>query len=300
MDSGIGCEKFETNSSNNAGTNPGSPSRNWIRNGPGSSRRETVKRLHRGRGQWLTRTQSTAIWQVRHSRSITTGTNSHYGVLDFSRGSRRLTIDAEPHDDEGYRIPPGAERSLHLRSLRPFLNLVGGALTLISLVLPWGEMNGIPLPLQYSGGYYAWSIPWIFAGGALSLLTSYGSILSILGMLIFASSPYNYGQAWTPSLGFFFALAGLLVSLFGSPWTVPTLTGKIREIAGGLLWSTGFVLIATLVLTSMSPNGFIPPVANGGLIISFPLICVGTLLAVLGVRMIFYPAKNIRSQLRKD
>ncbi len=307
MDPGTGYKKFEKNTSNNNGTYPRSPSRSWIRNGPGSSGAESkpwiFKRLQRPRRtrSFHSRDVSATNKLLRTLSGITSRPSSHYSVPDTTRIGRSLAIDAEPHDDEGYTIPLGTERSLHLRSLRPFLNLVGGTLTLISLTLPWGEVNGMPLPLQYSGGYYAWSIPWIFAGGALSLLTSYGSILSILGMLIFASSPYNYyGQAWTPNLGFYFALTGLLMSMIGSTWTIPSLTGKIREIAGGLLWSTGFVLIATLVLTSMSPNGFIPPVANGGLIISFPLICVGTLLAVLGMRMIFYPTKNNLSQLRKD
>ena len=305
MDPGIRCEKFEKNTSNNNRTNPRSNSRSCIRNGPGSSRAEIkrwiLKRLQRSGRVSEPRDRFATDKPVRRLNCITIGTDSHYNVPDISRSSRSLTIDAEPHDDEGYTIPLGTDRSLHLRSLRPFLNLIGGALTLISLTLPWGEINGMPLALQYSGGYYAWSIPWIFAGGALSLLTSFGSILTLFGMFAFAVIPYNYyGQASIPSLGFYFALTGSIVSMIGSPWTIPSLTGKIREIAGGLLWSTGFVLIVTLVLSSMSPNGFIPPVDRGGLIIGFPLICVGTLLAVLGVRMIFYPAKNVPSQLRRD
>ncbi len=300
MDPGTGYEKFETNASNNNGTNPRSASRSWICNGPRPTR-PAIKRIL----LWSSTARSTGTRTpkptLRHFANVTRRIDPGHVVPDLPGSNRRLAANPEPHNDEGYTIPIGSERSLHLRSLRPFLNLVGGTLTLISLTLPWGEINGMPLPLQYSGGYYAWSIPWIFAGGALSLLTSYGSILTLFGMFAFALIPYNfYGQASIPSLGFYFALTGSIVSMIGSPWTIPSLTGKIREIAGGLLWSTGFVLITTLVLTSMSPNGFIPPVDRGGLIIGFPLICVGTLLAALGVRMIFYPAKNDLSQLRKD
>jgi hypothetical protein len=121
----------------------------------------------------------------------------------------------------------------------------------------------------------------------------FGSFVTIFGILVFSASSYNYySGAWTLNIGFYFALVGSLITMMGYGWSVPNLSGRIRELAGGFFWSTGFITIVTLVLRSMSPNGFIPPASYGGLIIALPLICLGMLLSIYGVKMIFQPVKT--------
>lgn len=248
-----------------------------------------IRRLGRN---WSTRTGpvSTSTAALRLLRKITDWNDPTDSIHDLPPVNHRLASDAEfDHQENRFH---SAREKIGIRTLRPFLNILGGSLTLLSLIAPWGQINGAMLPLQYSGGSLAWAVPWIFAGGALSLLTSYGGLMTFLGILVFAASPYSYfGVFWTLSVGFYLALSGALTSILGSSWTMPQLTGRIREIAGGLMWAAGFVLIVTLVLSSQSTNAIIPPIDRGGLIVGFPLVCVGTLLAIVGVRMIFYPAK---------
>lgn len=173
------------------------------------------------------------------------------------------------------------------------LNIIGGSLVILSLELPWAGVGGSSLSVMDSGGSYPWAVPWLLAGGALSLICSLGGFISLFGTLTFLSQPYGFvGVRWTPGIGLWLSIVGSLISLGGNPWTISQLNGKIREVVGGVLWSAGFVIIATVLISASSSGNTSSPV---GMIVNFPLVGVASLLAIAGLRMIFRPGPYTRT-----
>jgi len=206
--------------------------------------------------------------------------------------SQASTITVSEVDYENIRgIPFGKGRTIP--SL--VLNIIGGSLVILSIELPWASVAGSPLSIMDSGGSYPWAVPWLIAGGAISLICSLGGFISLFGTLTFLSQPYGFvGIRWTPGIGLWLSIVGSLISLGGSTWTISQLNGKIREVVGGVLWSAGFVIIATILISATSSNNA-PQPSPVGIIASFPLVGVASLLAIAGLRMIFRPRTSRRT-----
>ena len=188
-------------------------------------------------------------------------------------------------------IPLGKGRTIPLQLLP---NIVGGSLVILSLELPWANLSGSPLSVMDSGGSYPWAVPWLLAGGALSLVCSLGGLISLFGTLTFLSQPYGFlGVRWTPGIGLWLSIIGSLISLGGSTWTISQLNGKVREIVGGVLWSAGFVIIATIMISASSSSSASSSPAF--MMANFPLVGVASLLAFAGLRMIFRPRTSSRT-----
>ncbi len=174
------------------------------------------------------------------------------------------------------------------------LNIIGGSLVILSLELPWAIVAGTPLSIMDSSGATTWAAPWLLAGGAVSLICSLGGFISLFGTLTFLSLPYGLvGTPWTPGIGLWLSIIGSLISLGGSSWTISQLNGRIREIVGGVLWSAGFVIIATILISASSSNA--PVSSPAGMIANFPLVGVASLLAIAGLRMVFRPSPSSRT-----
>lgn len=205
----------------------------------------------------------------------------------------RTTTVSEAHSENIRGIPFGKARTIPAQLL---LNIIGGSLVILSLELPWAILAGSPFSIMDAGGSNTWAAaPWLLAGGALSLVCSAGGLISLFGTLLFLSLPYGLvGTPWTPGIGLWLSILGSLISLGGSPWTISQLNGKIREVVGGVLWSAGFVIIAT-ILISISSSSNATSSSPAGMIASFPLVGVASLLAIVGLRMIFRPHTSSRT-----
>lgn len=198
---------------------------------------------------------------------------------------------SEAHSENIRGIPFGKGRTIPAQLL---LNIIGGSLVILSLELPWAIVAGTPFSIIDSSGSNNWTAPWLLAGGALSLICSLGGFVSLFGTLTYLSLPYGLvGTPWTPGIGLWLSIVGSLISLGGSSWTISQLNGKIREVVGGVLWSVGFVIIATILISASSSNA--PPSSSVSMIANFPLVGVASLLAIAGLRMIFRPSPSSRA-----
>jgi len=132
---------------------------------------------------------------------------------------------------------------------RRISNLIGGLLTLISLVLPWYFIDNFgPYPSHtYSAFEVASSnpraeiVPWLLLfGGTVSILSSVGAVLSIFALLLSTGSGIflNNVPPTCPStgcilptghaeIGYWLAWVGAVISLIGRLWNPPPLLGKI-------------------------------------------------------------------------
>ncbi len=175
-----------------------------------------------------------------------------------------------------------------MRDRRTF-NLLGGSLTLLSLALPWGMVDGrYPLSVFDSGGLFPWAVPWLLAGGLFSYLSGYGAWLTFVGSLIFRVAPFYlpWPMTWSYGPGSWLVLAGAGASLLGSRWSVQSIP-RGHEVVGALLYAVGFVVVATLVLASRFASGYVGPTGLGWVIVESPLIIVGFLLLGVGVKVLF-------------
>ena len=114
-----------------------------------------------------------------------------------------------------------------------FANLIGAALTLISLNLPWFSYNTgrsfSPLGFLDVGLVFL-----LAAGGILSLASKFGGIISATGVGIAIQYPPVHflttsATSFVYSIGLWVGLAGAIVSLLGQSWTLPVALPKTNE-----------------------------------------------------------------------
>jgi hypothetical protein len=180
-------------------------------------------------------------------------------------------------------------------SARVFLNIVGGSLTLLSVQLPWVVINRtFPISIQ-QGPLYQLAFYWILAGAILSFLSRFGAILTFIGLLAFTGEPYwSFGFS-TLGQGLLLAIAGGILSFAGARWAIPKTLIRGREMIGGAVYSVGFLIILTLVISSYLYSGFLGAPSEGQLIVEVPLFLVGVLMTGLGLRMFLLPERRDKS-----
>ena len=167
---------------------------------------------------------------------------------------------------------------------RLFLNIVGGSLTLLSLQLPWIVVNGGFLISIRPDALYQVAFYWILAGAILSFLSRFGGILTFIGLLAFAGEPYLSFGFSTAGQGLLLAIAGGTLSFAGARWAIPRTLIKGREMVGGLVYSVGFLIVLTLVISTYLYSGFLAP-SEGQLVVEVPLFLVGLFMTGIGLRM---------------
>ncbi len=152
---------------------------------------------------------------------------------------------------------------------------------------------GSPITIQ-SGGIYTVMFYWALAGAILSFLSRYAGAMTFVGMVAFAGEPYlSYGVA-SPGLGVLVAFFGAILTFAGVRWSIPSGIVKGREILGGVLYSVGFLIILTLVVSSFV-YGSIFSTGASELVGVAPLLIVGVLLTGLGLKLFLRPERNERS-----
>ena len=80
------------------------------------------------------------------------------------------------------------------------------------------------------------------------------------------------------------AIAGGTLSFAGARWAIPRTLIKGREMVGGLVYSVGFLIVLTLVISTYLYSGFLVP-SEGQLVMEVPLFLVGLFMTGIGLRM---------------
>ena len=168
---------------------------------------------------------------------------------------------------------------------RVFFNIVGGSLTLLSLQLPWLTMNGIfPISVQPEGLYLV-TFYWILAGAVLSFLSRYGGLMTLFGIFAFAGEPYTSFGFIRVGQGVLLAVGGLILTFMGATRSIPRTVAKRREIIGGVLYTVGFLIILTLVISAFVYGSFLAVLDGEVFVVEMPLLLVGLFMTGLGLRL---------------
>ena len=177
---------------------------------------------------------------------------------------------------------------------RIFFNILGGSLTLLSVQIPWMTIYGAyPIPVQ-SYGVYSGVLFWALAGAILSFLSRYGGAMTLVGIIAFLGEPYATFSSATPGFGVLFALFGAVFTFAGVRWAIPPSFMRRQEIVGGVLYSIGFLIILTLILSS-SFYGSLLSAGASQLVASAPLLLVGIFMTGLGLKLFLSPQKRERA-----
>jgi hypothetical protein len=176
---------------------------------------------------------------------------------------------------------------------RVFFNILGGSLTLLSVQLPWMVYGASVIRLQ-SNGFLAIALYWSLAGAVLSFLSRYGGVMTFVGILGFLGEPYILTGSATAAIGVLAAFSGAIFTFAGVRWSLPKFLSKRREIAGGLLYTVGFLIVLTLIVGSGIPNGLVAS-GIGQLVVSAPLLLVGTMMTAIGLKLFLSQEKRENS-----
>lgn len=176
---------------------------------------------------------------------------------------------------------------------RVFFNVLGGSLTLLSVQLPWMIYGGSAIRLQ-SNGFLAIALYWSLSGAVLSFLSRYGAMMTFVGILGFLGEPYILAGSATAGFGLLIAFGGGAFTLAGVRWSLPQFLMNRKEIAGGLLYTVGFLIVLTLIVGSGIPNGL---VASGisQLVVMAPLLLVGAMMTAVGLKLFLSQDKRENS-----
>ena len=174
---------------------------------------------------------------------------------------------------------------------RVFFNILGGSLTLLSVQLPWMTIYGTyPISVQ-SYGVYSGALFWALAGAILSFRSRYGGAMTLVGMIAFVAEPYaTFGFA-RPGFGIFLAFLGAVFTFAGVRWAIPRSLMRRQEIVGRVLYSIGFLIILTLIISSSFYGGLLSSAASQ-LVASAPLLLVGIFMTGLGLKLFLSPEKR--------
>jgi len=174
---------------------------------------------------------------------------------------------------------------------RIFFNILGGSLTFLSVQLPWTTIYGTyPVSVQ-SYGVYSAVLFWALAGAILSFLSRYGCAMTLVGIIAFVGEPYaSFGSA-RPGLGILLAFFGAVFTFAGVRWAIPRSFMRRQEIVGGVLYSVGFLIILTLIISSGTYSGLLSSGASQ-LIVSAPLLLVGIFMTGLGLKLFLSPERR--------
>ncbi len=168
---------------------------------------------------------------------------------------------------------------------RVLFNLLGGGLTLLSLQLPWVMINGVfPVSVQPVGVYVV-AFYWILAGAILSFLSRYGGLMTLFGFFAFAGEPYTSFGFVRVGDGILLALGGLILTFMGASWSIPRSLAKRREIIGGILYTVGFLILLTLVISAFVYGNFLAVLDGEALVVEMPLLLAGLFITGIGLRL---------------
>lgn len=174
---------------------------------------------------------------------------------------------------------------------RIFFNILGGSLTLLAVQLLWVTIYGTYSVPILSYGVYSVVLFWVLAGAILSFLTRYGGAMTLMGIVALGGEPYSSFGSARPGFGALLAFFGALLTFAGVRWSIPRFLMRRREIVGGVLYSIGFLIILTLIISSGFYGSFLSSGASQ-LIASAPLLLVGIFMTGLGLKLFLSPERR--------
>ena len=113
-----------------------------------------------------------------------------------------------------------------VRRIGPFLNIAGFMATIGSLAFPWYYIivgNTFFSLFLFGAGLDSWVIGGLVVlGGAVSIISRYGGVLTVAGCLAYAETggPFSLplGASTMFAFGYWLAWEGALISLVGRSW----------------------------------------------------------------------------------
>jgi hypothetical protein len=89
------------------------------------------------------------------------------------------------------------------------------------------------------------------------------------------------------------AFAGAILTFAGVRWSIPSGIFRGREIVGGVVYSVGFLIILTLVVSSFLYGGLFST-GSSQMIVAAPLLVVGIFMTGLGLKIFLAPERSER------
>jgi len=139
---------------------------------------------------------------------------------------------------------------MRLPPIRPFVNIVGGGLSLVSILFPWFVIGGTYGISMFDPSPFVWFVPLlVLLGGGISMLSRYGALLTSLGFVAYEASPPtlflatigpNAPRVFGP--GFWIAWIGIIVSLQGESWNANLTRLKLPNVINWVLVPWGGML----------------------------------------------------------
>ncbi len=115
--------------------------------------------------------------------------------------------------------------------------------------------------------------------------------MTLVGIIAFVGEPYaSFGSA-RPGLGVLLAFFGAVFTFAGVRWSIPSEIFRGHEIVGGVLYSVGFLIILTLVISSFIYGG-LSATGSSQLIVGAPLLLVGIFMTGLGLKLFLAPERR--------
>ena len=115
--------------------------------------------------------------------------------------------------------------------------------------------------------------------------------MTLVGLIGFMGEPYISYRLASPGLGVLLAFAGAILTFAGVRWSIPSGIFRGHEIVGGVLYSVGFLIILTLVISSFIYGG-LSATGSGQLIVGAPLLLVGIFMTGLGLKLFLAPERR--------
>src|SRR3989442_15850158 len=115
--------------------------------------------------------------------------------------------------------------------------------------------------------------------------------MTLVGLIGFMGEPYISYRLANPGLGVLLAFAGAILTFTGVRWSIPSGIFRGHEIVGGVLYSVGFLIILTVVVTSFVYGGLLP-IGTDKLIVAAPFLLTVIFITGLGSKLILTPERR--------
>src|SRR5260370_42103240 len=125
-------------------------------------------------------------------------------------------------------------------------------------------------------------------GVMLSFVWRFGGAMTVVGLMGFMGESYISYRLANPGLGVLLAFAGAILTFAGVRWSIPSGIVRGHEIVGGVLYSVGFLIILTVVVSSFVYGGLFST-GSGQLIVAAPLLLIGIFMTGLGLKLFLTP-----------
>src|SRR5438034_9662233 len=115
--------------------------------------------------------------------------------------------------------------------------------------------------------------------------------MTLVGLIGFMGEPYMSYRLANPGLGVLLAFAGAILTFAGVRWSIPSGIFRGHEIVGGVLYSVGFLIILTVVITSFVYGG-VSSTGSDQWVVAAPVLLIVIFMTGLGLKLFLTPQRR--------